>query len=158
VAERDTYQLIRDLNMVSAGIIASYFLEVMRSWRGPRPPRPGGPGQPSLPERPRDLCDHRGLRGAHPGVLGKVLPIASRLQILQPAAGGLILVRCSAHLGGRPTNRGEPTSHGWPARARPSSHAQSALRRYRICISGPVDRRAETPLELDMRTADSVAA
>jgi len=27
----DTYQLIRDLNIVLVGIVASYFLEVMRS-------------------------------------------------------------------------------------------------------------------------------
>jgi len=47
VAERDACQLIRDLNMVSAGIIASYFLEVMRSSGGAAPiyvlEGPGGP-------------------------------------------------------------------------------------------------------------------
>ena len=47
MAERDACQLIRDLNMVSAGIIASYFLEVMRSSGGAAPiyvlEGPGGP-------------------------------------------------------------------------------------------------------------------
>ena len=43
----DTYQLIRDLNLVSAGIIASYFLEVMRSSGGAAPLRVlEGPGSP----------------------------------------------------------------------------------------------------------------
>ncbi|MFP3209773.1 MAG: hypothetical protein RXR82_08885, partial [Nitrososphaeria archaeon] len=43
----DTYQLIRDLNLVSAGIIASYFLEVMRSSGGVAPLHVlEGPGSP----------------------------------------------------------------------------------------------------------------
>ena len=43
----DTYQLIRNLNLVSAGIIASYFLEVMGSSGGAVPLHVlEGPGSP----------------------------------------------------------------------------------------------------------------
>jgi len=46
----DTYQLIRDLNMVLVGIVASYFLEVMRSSGGAAPLHVlEGPGSPYFP-------------------------------------------------------------------------------------------------------------
>jgi|ECHhosMinimDraft_1075155.scaffolds.fasta_scaffold04745_3 hypothetical protein len=46
----DTYQLIRGLNMVLVGIVASYFLEVMRASEGAAPIYVlEGPGSPYFP-------------------------------------------------------------------------------------------------------------
>ncbi len=148
----DAYQLIRDLNMVLVGIVASYFLEVMWSSGGAAPLHVlEGPGSPYFPSAPGASVVIAGSAVLIPMFWEKYFPTASRLQILQAVAGGLILVRGPAHPGGRPTNR------GGPARVGRRPRAQGALRRGRIRISGPVDRRAEAPLELVVRTADSVA-
>ena len=149
----DTYQLIRDLNMVLVGIVASYFLEVMRSSGGAVPLHVlEGPGGPHF----------LSALGTSVTIVGSVVlfrdsgkSTSTCFAAANPAScrwrSYTRSLRCSSRW--PPSNRGEPTSRGWPVRVWPRSHAQGALRHDSIRISGLTDRRAEAPPEVVVQAA-----